>query len=91
MPLKRKHVPGGLKQQRRVDKLRRAVREARIARQARQVGGAQSTPVGVPGVRLPETEIPEVQMSQAEGSADSGAAARPITAEDLVAVITGVL
>ena len=89
MSFKRKHVSGGLKQQQRVDKLRKAVREAR---KARQVSGAQSTPVGVPGVRIPGVEIPDVQMSQAEGSADSaGPTARPITAEDLVAVITRVL
>ena len=95
MPFKRRHVPGGLKQQRSVDKLRKAVRLAReekAAREARQAGGAQSAPVGVPGREIPDIVVSDVQMSQAEGSADStGPAARPITAEDLVAVITGVL
>ena len=94
MPFKRKHVPGGLKQQRRVDKLRKAVRLARqekAAREARFAVGAQSAPVGVPGRGVSEVGMSDVQMSQAEGSADSTPAARPITAEDLVAVITGVL
>ena len=43
MPFKRKHVPGGLKQQRRVDKLHKEVRlarEERAARETRQAGGA---------------------------------------------------
>ena len=95
MPFKRVHVPGGLKQQRRVDKLRRAVRlarEERAAREAGQVGGAQSAPVGIQRSTVPDVVVSDVQMSQAEGSADSaGPAVRPITAEDLVAVITGVL
>ena len=69
-----------------MDALRRAVRDSTAASQARQAVGAQSAPVGVQNV-----EIPEVQMSQAKGYADSGPAARPITVEDLVAVITGVL
>ena len=64
---------------------------AREVRQAKQVGGAQSAPIGIPRVRVLGVEILGIQMSQAEGSADSGPAARPITAEDLVAVITGVL
>ena len=58
MPFKRKKILGGLKQQRRIDALRRAVRDATANRQARQAVGAQSAPVGVQGV-----EIPEVQMS----------------------------
>ena len=87
-------MPGGLKHQRRVDKLRKAVRlvrEEKAAREARMAGGAQSAPVGVPGRGIPDVGMSDVQMSQAEGSADSTPAARPITAEDLVAVITGVL
>ena len=87
-------MPGGLKQQRRVDKLRKAVRLAReekAAREARMAGGAQSAPVGVPGRGIPDVGTSDVQMSQAEGSADFTPAARPITVEDLVAVITGVL
>ena len=69
----------------RVDALCRAVRDVTTNRQARQVVGAQSAPVGVPDV-----EILDVEMSKTEAFVDSEPVARPITAEDLVAVITGV-
>ena len=81
MSFKRKKIPEGLKQQRLVDALHKVVRVDIATRRARQVEDAQFTPVG----------IHDVDMSRAEASADLGPAARPITAEDLVAVIMGVL
>ena len=82
MPPKRKKVtPGSDQQKKRIATLRSAVREAAAARRARQAEVQESTPV----------RDRSVEMSQAEASSSSRPAARPITAEDLVAVITGVL
>ena len=82
MPPKRKKVtPGGDQQKKRIATLRSAVREAAAARRARQAEVQESTPV----------RDRDVEMSQAEASSSSRPTARPITAEDLVAVITGVL
>ena len=61
--------------------LRKAFRDAQAARQAHGVEEQESA----------HGEDRDVQISQAGTSADSELAVRPITVEDLVAVIIGVL
>ena len=80
MPPKRK-APRGAKQQRRLQVLRRAFRDARAAREARRGEEQESAHEG----------DHDIEMSQAGSSTALAPAVQPITAENLVAVITRVL
>ena len=81
MPPKRRKAPGGAQQKRRVKILCKAFRDARAARWAHGVEEQKST----------HGSERDVQMSQTGTSAKPKPVIRPITIEDLVAMIIGVL
>ena len=90
---KKKKAPGGARQQRRYQIISGALNRARATREARR-GEEQQ----LPAQRIePDVEMSQaggdrdVQMSQAGTSRDPEPVVQPITADDLVAVITGVL
>ena len=80
MPPKRR-FPGGTAQRRRVSAFIRATRQARIARAQRRAEEEEST----------HGSDHEMEVDQPGPAVDTSPAARPITADELVAVITGAL
>ena len=91
MPPRKRKAPGGAEQRRRVQVYRRAMRDARAAREARREEEQDTAQGRDMDIEMSQAgDIRDVQ-SQASTSRDPEPAVRPLTTEDLVAVITGVL